>query len=206
MINMKARTQAHETEVVLSPSQREETLDQIRAVIKRVDREKPDPEAVEELREMMRVMPSLARLLYNIADINSKRVIDSIVSGARGREALIAQVATMRDDLGYAEAPELERGLIEHVVMSWLRVQRVELSYTHAQQAEMTLPMADWWERKLTAAHGRYIRACESLARVRRLTRPSAVQINVGDRQVNVAGVAMTEQQPRGTQKEETRR
>ncbi len=193
MINTKASTQAHGTEVVLSPSQREETLDQIRAVIKRVDREKPDPEAVEELRRMMRLTPVLARLLYNVAEVNNDKVIRSIVAQPLAREALAARVEAMRDDLGYAEAPELERGLIEHVVMCWLRVQRVELSYTHAQNAEMTLPMADWWERKLTAAHGRYIRAVESLARVRRMARPSAVQINVGEKQVNVAGRVVVE-------------
>jgi len=193
VINTKASTQAHGTEVVLSPSQREETLDQIRAVIKRVDREKPDPEAVEELRRMMRLTPVLARLLYNVAEVNNDKVIRSIVAQPLAREALAARVEAMRDDLGYAEAPELERGLIEHVVMCWLRVQRVELSYTHAQNAEMTLPMADWWERKLTAAHGRYIRAVESLARVRRMARPSAVQINVGEKQVNVAGRVVVE-------------
>jgi len=181
-------------EARLSDLERNETIAQIQAVIKRVDREKPDPQAVEELRAMMRLTPHLAQLLCNIADINSKRVINSIVSGPLGREALLAQVATMRDGFGYQQAPEMERGLIEHVVLCWLRVQKVEQGYTaFMMQPEVVIAQADWWERKLTAAHARYVRAVESLARVRRMTRPSAVQINVGDQQVNVAGRVVVE-------------
>ncbi len=72
--------------------------------------------------------------------------------------------------------------------------QRVEQSYTGLMnQTEVVIAQADWWERRMTAAQGRYRRAVESLARVRRLTHPSALQINVGERQVNVAGVVVVE-------------
>jgi hypothetical protein len=37
--------------------------------------------------------------------------------------------------------------------------------------------------RQLTAAQRRYLRACESLARVRHLSPPSAVQVNIAERQ-----------------------
>ena len=88
----------------------------------------------------------------------------------------------------------MERLLIEHVALCWLRVQKVEGGYTaFMTQPEVVIAQADWWERKLTAAQARYVRAVESLARVRRMARPSAVQINVGDQQVNVVGRAVVE-------------
>ena len=52
-----------------------------------------------------------------------------------------------------------------------------------------TLAQVEHTEKRLTEAQKRFNRACESLARVRKLSRPS-VQINVaaeGGRQLNVA-------------------
>ena len=42
-------------------------------------------------------------------------------------------------------------------------------------------------DRKLSAAQRRYLRACETLARVRKLRLPT-LQVNIGEKQVNVAG------------------
>jgi hypothetical protein len=170
---------------------RDKTMDRVRAVLAKVDREKPDPKALDELRTILREAPLLARVLCDIAAINADKVIDTLVSGTVGREALSAHTRVMRDGLGYQDAPELERGLIEHVVLCWLRVQKIEYGYTQFMaQASVVLSQADWWERRLTAAQVRYLRACEGLARVRRLTRPgqSALQVNIGGQQVNVAG------------------
>ena len=167
---------------------RDGTLAYLEGILARVDRENPDPTAVEELRTALRTAPALSRILCDFAGINNEKVIESLVSGPVGRESLTAQVEAMRDGLGYKTSPDLERGLIEHVVLCWLRVQKAEMVYSQAQTVEMTLSKADWHERRLTAAHGRYMRACDSLARVRRMGRPSAFQINVGEQQVNVAG------------------
>lgn len=167
---------------------RDGTLAYLEGILARVDRENPDPTAVEELRTALRTVPALARILCDFADINNTKVIESLVSGTVGREGLMAQAAAMRDGLGYKTSPDLERGLIEHVVLCWLRLQKAEYSYSQALGDSLPLTVANWWERRLDKTHGRYLRACESLARVRRLARPSAVQINVGDQQLNVAG------------------
>lgn len=174
---------------VRPPATQDARLDGLRAVLAKVDRERPDPKALADLRAMMREVPSLPRVLCDIAAINAERVIETLVSGTVGREAMTAHAVVMRDGLGYREAPELERGLIEHIVLCWLRVQKVEQGYTHAMGESMTLAKADWWERRLSATQARYLRACEGLARVRRLTRPGphALQVNIGGQQLNVS-------------------
>ncbi len=183
----KAKAKADVPEV--RQPHRDEALDRVRGVLVKVNREKPDPQALDELRTMMREVPALPRVLCDIAQINADKLIASLVSGTATQEAMRANVEAMRAGLGYHDAPELERCLIEHVVLCWLRVQKVEHGYTQFMgQASVVLTQADWWERRLTAAQGRYLRACESLARVRRLTRPAAMQVNIGGRQVNVAG------------------
>ncbi len=174
---------------------RDGTLNHLWSVMAKVDREKPDPQALNELRATLREAPSLARVLCDIAAINAEKIIGTLVSGTVGREALTTHTRVMRDGLGYQDAPELERGLIEHVVLCWLRVQKIEHGYTQFMaQASVVLSQADWWERRLTAAQVRYLRACEGLARVRRLTRPGpgALQVNIGGQQVNVVGGGAT--------------
>jgi len=176
---------------VRPPATQDARLDGLREVLAKVDRERPDPKSLDELRGMMRDVPTLARVLCDLAHINAEKVIGTLISGTVGREALTAHTRVMRDGLGYQDAPELERGLIEHIVLCWLRVQKIEHGYTQFMaQASVVLSQADWWERRLTAAQVRYLRACEGLARVRRLTRsgPNAVQVNIGGQQVNVAG------------------
>jgi len=161
--------------------EREGALGRLRDAVLKVDREKPDPKDLANLHAVLRAEPTLARVLFDLSATNTERVISALGGGdALVREALSVTVESMRDALGYQEAPALERGLIERVVTCWLRVEQ-----------EVVIAHADWWERRMTAAHGRYLRAVESLARVRRLTRPSALQINVGDRQVNVAGAVV---------------
>ena len=75
--------------------------------------------------------------------------------------------------------------------MCWLNVYAVQYQYPSVHDEPLTLDRADHWERRLSAAQRRYLRALESLARVRRLLRFPTVQINVGAQQANVAGGAI---------------
>ena len=45
-----------------------------------------------------------------------------------------------------------------------------------------------YWDRRLNSAQQRYLRAVETLARVRRLAMVTPLQVNIGGQQVNVAG------------------
>jgi len=185
-----AEPEVHEVRLV----EREGPLGRLRAAVKAVDVDNPAPQDIAHLRAVMRAEPELGRYLFDIARLNSDKVIAAIApDSSLAREAMGAIADTMRADLGYTDAPAIERGLIEHVVLCWLRLQDVEGRYTYALAKSQELPVAYWWERRLTGAQGRYMRAVESLARVRRMTRPSAVQINVGDQQVNVAGRVVVE-------------
>jgi hypothetical protein len=53
-----------------------------------------------------------------------------------------------------------------------------------------TLEQGEYWEKRLSAAQRRYLRACETLARVRKLTLGTlALQVNIaaaGGQQVNM--------------------
>jgi hypothetical protein len=105
------------------------------------------------------------------------------------RDSWAEQTAELRDSLGHEAAPALERMLIDHACVCWLRLAVMEVRYSCVVSANNTLAQVEHTERRLTEAQKRFNRACESLARVRKLSRPS-VQINVaaeGGRQLNVA-------------------
>lgn len=99
------------------------------------------------------------------------------------------QVTT--EDLGNAGVPMLEQLLIQHAALCWLRLTLVELSYTSSIKGSITLTLGLYLEKRLTAAQKRFTRACETLARVRKLSRNTpALQFNIaanGGQQINLA-------------------
>jgi hypothetical protein len=52
------------------------------------------------------------------------------------------------------------------------------------------LTVGTYWDRRLNSAQQRHLRAIESLARVRRLSNATPLQVNIGGQQVNVAGLS----------------
>jgi hypothetical protein len=111
------------------------------------------------------------------------------VLGPAVPEVWDAQADHLRAEMGYADAPALERALIEAAVLCWIRLAAMEMHYTGVLASDTTFKHVEHTERRLTETQKRFNRACEALARVRRLSRPK-VQINVaaeGGQQVNVA-------------------
>ena len=84
----------------------------------------------------------------------------------------------------------LEQMLIENVLLSWLRLYLWDYLFTELDAGQMTLKKAAFWDKRISAAQRRYLRAIETLARVRKVTRQT-LQINIaeeGSQQLNVAG------------------
>jgi len=72
-----------------------------------------------------------------------------------------------------------------------LRWQQIEYKYTWQNRQGLSLNQAAYWDKSLSAAHARYLKALESLAKIRKLARHDpALQVNIatqGGQQVNVA-------------------
>ena len=99
----------------------------------------------------------------------------------------------MKRELGDQQAPPLERLLIDHLALCWVRLQHVEQEYSWAVSKGMNVSLARFWEQRLSASQGRFLRACATLARIRRLAVPAAKQVNIaaaGGQQMNVVAEA----------------
>ncbi len=163
----------------------------IKALVRRVDKEDPDPEDIKEMSDLLDNNPDIWRRGGDLAVQNQKKLIEDTKMAQTASMAIKAAIRGMRKGLGYKDAPMLEQMLIENVLLSWLRLYFWEYQFTELDLGEgMTLKKAAFWDKRISAAQRRYLRAIETLARVRKITRQT-LQINIaetGSQQLNVAG------------------
>jgi hypothetical protein len=130
-------------------------------------------------------------MLRVLAIWQKSRLFENAHATASLKECWKHRHQALKKDLGYDGAPMLEQLLIQQAALCWLKLNLVELSYSNTLKQSITLTLGMYWEKRLTAAQRRFTRACETLARVRKLSRNTpALQFNIatsGGQQVNVS-------------------
>ena len=160
-------------------------------LLKKTDCQVPDPADLHALRAMLEQHPGLWRVAGDLAHTAAMSIVGRMRAYPLVAESLKRGWDAMKDELGYQLASPLERLLIEQIVLCWLHLHVVELEYTSLIGASPPSTDADHWEKRLSAAQARYLRAYETLARIRKLARSTpALQVNIaadGGQQINVA-------------------
>ena len=119
------------------------------------------------------------------------RVQSSLVEKVAGptnlaaRSAIPRKLERLRAELEGPAPNAIERLLAERAAFCWLVVWQYESVLVHA--TEMTNKQSEFHQRRIDAAHRRFLSAVRTLAQVRKLGIPS-IQVNIGQNQVNVAG------------------
>jgi len=166
-------------------------------LLAKTNKERPKPADVQALTSLLNANKEMKlwRSVVGMGELAEETVLDTILGGqSRGhgsRECWRQRLVSMRTDLGYASSPPLERLLIQQVSLCWLNLNLTEYRHTKIMQQSITLTLGIYWDKRLTGAQRRFTRACESLARVRRLSRRIPIQVNIatqGGQQINVAG------------------
>jgi len=156
------------------------------------NKENPKPQDVKALSDLLKGNKSLElwRTVYSAAQFAELTIIENASAVAGVKECWKHRLASLRKELGHDEAPILEQLLIQQVALCWLKLSLVELRYSSVMKQSITLALGMYWEKRLTAAQNRFTRACETLARVRRLSRNTpALQLNIaadGGQQLNI--------------------
>lgn len=106
---------------------------------------------------------------------------------------ILAETDRLKRDLGYSVSPALEQLLIDHILTLRLQHLHAEQRYNETVVLKQGNSAAITYGNKhLSATQTRFLKAVETLAKVRRMTRDTpAVQINVareGGQQINVQG------------------
>lgn len=156
------------------------------ALIKKIDVPKPAPKDLEAFRALLDKLPEAWRAVGDLAIQVSFGLVRELNGPAHYREAIEHGLMELSRTLGYDEAPALERLLVDQVVLCWLRMYIAEEWYSQKQKQGGTIAVMEHAERMLTMTQRRYLRAIEALARVRKLH--IALQINIGEKQINVVG------------------
>ncbi len=172
------------------------------AALRKVEVDKPKQEDVANLRRLLKSNDTYWQLAGDLMLQAQHSALQSINAGKS--KTLMTESAEegmqhIRRQLDYATAPMLEKLLIEQIVTAWLRLGICEMQFSTRMAGELTLAQGDYWNRALDAAQRRYLRAIESLARVRRLKLP-ALQVNVaqpGAKQLNVTTGVTAQESPK---------
>ena len=154
------------------------------AMVKRADR--GDEKALRITRQLVERLPELCDVYGNIADAAESALVDLYAGRSTGtRAALQRKLANMRVELAGPRASPLEKLLVERVVACWLQSYHADFEYVSALKG-MPPKVVELHQRRQDRAARQYLKALRSLADVRRLLIP-ALQVNIGERQVNVA-------------------
>lgn len=143
------------------------------AIIKRVNRENPSADDLLAFRKLTTEKPEMWIVLGDMMMQAREHYITSLKTAALNKETMRLHIEDMRKNLASENDGKLEKLLIDQVIFCWVRLSIIEQQYTTVMKESHTLTMGIYWEKRLSAAHKRYQKACESLARVRKLTRPA---------------------------------
>ena len=149
-----------------------------------VNTEKPTKAQLAELRQAITESPELVNFLGDLSAQLMSGLVKSVSKQPGLHIVVQAHLDQMAKEFGSEQAGPLEKLLIEHVLIAWLRLQSVEWAYQSAFAGSMSLEKALYLEKRLSLVHRRYLQALESLARVRRLLARAPVQINIAHQQV----------------------
>jgi hypothetical protein len=113
---------------------------------------------------------------------------ESLIKNTAGENPLIEEAIgrkldRVRSELEGPNPSPIERLLAERASLCWFIVHRYETMFVNSQN--LALVDAEYQQRKIDRAHGRFLSAVRTLAQVRKLGLP-ALQINVGANQVNM--------------------
>jgi hypothetical protein len=163
------------------------------AFLVKANKENPRPSDVKALSDLLHKNKGLElwRAAMGMGALAEHTALNNLVGNRNQgtRQCWELRLQSLRVDLGYESASALERLLIQQVTLCWLNLNLVECRHSNVMHQSITLTLGLYWEKRLTAAQKRFARACESLARVRRLSRRVPVQVNIaaqGGQQVNV--------------------
>ena len=136
--------------------------------------------ALTEVRRMLTAdPPTIALLGGDLAGRAETLLVEGITEGQPiFREALLAKLEALREDLAGSFPSPTERLLVERVVATWLQMAHADALAAQAEGGSRA--DGEYNQGRQDRAHRRYLSAVKMLVVVRKLTLPIRVDVNVG--------------------------
>jgi hypothetical protein len=162
----------------------EPTLSQL---ISRTNKENPKPEDLALIRRKLDEDDALVKA-NEFGERAITVVMGTYTASALTRELYTRQVEDKRKELGYASASVMERMLINQVILCHLRMTTMEGFHAEKVRQTHSTETGYYWDRMLTTYQRRFQKACESLAKVRKLL----AEANLHDQRARAARTSAT--------------
>jgi hypothetical protein len=134
-----------------------------------------DRSVLPELKKAFDVHPELVAQLGDLV-WHAQESLLTLVAGSclTAREAIARQSAALRQRLAATVTSELEKLLIDRVVLSWMEVYHGDIDLAQRLlKCSGAEPAAQAAQRRLDRAHARYLSAIKALATTHKLLRPT---------------------------------
>lgn len=151
---------------------RTELYKKFSAAYDRANKSDPNSAQVKELRALLDAHPdeNLWRIVHGPHAVAMAGLLAHNMLTPGITEAWRRRMDALREELGHRGAPPVEKLLINHVVLCWLRLNMCEFIAANALNQAVSLQLANFMEKRLVQAQRRFTRACLTLERVRTLT------------------------------------
>jgi hypothetical protein len=160
------------------------TQTEVRALLQQA--EQGDRTVLPALRAYMDLSPGVWAQRGDLAPVVQQTLIGLVAStNLIVQESIARKCAALTQELAGPTPSPVERLLVERVVLCWLHLHYAE--GLRLQLKEVTSQQEEFHQRRISKMHARYLSAIRTLAQVRRLGVP-AIQVNVGQQQVNLTG------------------
>ena len=156
-----------------------ETENEVVVAFAKADSKEATPEDGQHLLALLKKHPGALGFTVDMAAAAISLVIRQMQTSEANRAIMREKLDQLRNSLCGQEASATEHLLIDQVVICYLRMNLTEQYYQNVMTDGCSLASASYWESKLSAVQRRYLRAIETLARVRKLMGIPMVQINI---------------------------
>lgn len=146
---------------------------QFDTLLEKAKKAKPDSPPVRELRRFLRDHPELWKQLSTLYDVTFDHFLNKDIVDPAAIELFRPTLNDLKDKLGWDNASTLERLIIEGIVLSYMRWITTEFKHVNAVSQDHSFKHGLYWDNRLNQAQKAYLRACEALARIRKLSRNS---------------------------------
>jgi hypothetical protein len=143
------------------------SFEEMQALIKKTDKENPNPEDLKAMKKLLDENSTLVRL-NEFSELAFTRVIESVTKSALMKELLERQIKEKRGSFGYETATIFEQMLIDQVILCHLRLTNTETLHTSKLDGSHSLAHGLYWDKRLNSAQRRFTKACETLAKVQK--------------------------------------
>jgi hypothetical protein len=144
--------------------------------------QKNDESVMPQLRQFLDSPSGQSYFLDLAGRVRNALICKFAQSDRLAKELAQREMQQLRVELLGSTPTAIERLLAERVAIGWLEVHVAEYRLAACDPEQ-----CQHWQRQVDHAQRRFLAALRLLTAVRRLPRP-AVQINVGEQQVNVSG------------------